>query len=71
MISFEVAKMTTCSVCADAVIYLGPKLLASGERFCSRVCAEIHRAITPGVWIDASELAPGGSLHERPELWFD
>lgn len=70
-ITFEVAKMTGCAVCADPVIFLGPAVLDGGERFCSDVCVAIDMAITPGVWIDASELAQGGSLHDRPELWMD
>ena len=71
MIQFEVAKMTSCAICRDPVIYLGPEVLASGKRFCTDVCDALYRAITPGVWVDASELAPGGSLHNRPELWTD
>ena len=63
--------MTSCVVCADPVIYLGPELLSSGNRYCSEVCSVVYRQITPGIWIDASELAPGGSLHNRPEVWSD
>ena len=70
-ITFEVGKMTGCAICAEPVIYLGPKVLASGERFCSEVCCAIDLAITPGTWVDASELAQGGSLYNRPELWSD
>jgi hypothetical protein len=70
-ISFEVAKMTGCAVCGEPVIFLGPEVLASGERFCSDVCVAIDQAIAPGTWVDASELAQGGSLRDRPELWFD
>jgi hypothetical protein len=68
---FEVAKMTGCAICGEPVIFLGPKVLANGERFCSEVCCVIDQAITPGHWVDASELARGGSLHNRPELWSD
>jgi len=71
VIVFEVAKLVRCQVCGDPVIYLGPKVLANGRSFCSEVCVAIDMAITPGVWIDASELAPGGYLHNRPELWFE
>jgi hypothetical protein len=63
--------MTRCVVCGGPVIYLGPELLESGNRYCSEVCWTIYRQITPGVWIDAEELAPGGSLYNRPELWSD
>ncbi len=68
---FQVAKMTGCAVCRDPVIFFGPEVLASGKRFCSEVCSLIYRQVTPGRWVDASEIAPGGSLHDRPELWSD
>ena len=70
-IRFEVAKITGCAICREPVIFLGPSVLATGERFCSNVCVAIDQAITPGIWVDASELAPGGSLYGRPELWLD
>lgn len=63
--------MTRCVTCADPVIYLGPRLLAAGNSYCSEVCGVIYRYVTPGVWIDANELAPGGRLYDRPELWFE
>jgi hypothetical protein len=71
MIGFEVAKMTRCVVCADPVIYLGPAILEFGRSYCSEVCCTIYKQLTPGRWVDAEELAPGGSLHNRPELWSD
>jgi hypothetical protein len=70
-IRFEVAKMTGCAVCREPVIYLGPRVLEGGECFCSDTCVAIDQAITPGQWVDAGELAPGGSLHDRPEIWLD
>lgn len=70
-ITFEIAKMTGCAVCASPVIYLGPAVLANGERFCSEVCSVIDVVRSPGRWISADELGQGGELFNRPELWFD
>lgn len=71
MIRFEVAKMTRCAICGDPVIFLGSSTLQDGRRYCSDVCSIISDQISPGIWVDASELAPGGSLHNHPELWSD
>jgi len=68
-VRFELVKLAPCIICADPVIYAGPTLLQNGPRICSPTCDRIWNAITPGIWIDASELAPGGSLNNRPELW--
>jgi hypothetical protein len=70
-IRFELVKLTGCAVCADPVIFIGPFVLEHGRRICSEICDVLYKAITPGVWVDASELAPGGGLHNRPELWVD
>ncbi len=70
-IEFAVAKMVKCTTCESPVIYLGPAILANGRRFCTDLCDALARAIGPGTWVDATELAPGGSLNNRPELWSD
>lgn len=69
MIQFEIAKMTWCAICAEPVIFLGPSVLEHGPRYCSEVCSVVSKAVAPGIWVDACELAPGGSLYDRPELW--
>ena len=61
-IRFEVAKMTGCAICAEPVIFLGPSVLQSGPRFCSDACALLWKLLSPGIWVDASELAPGGTI---------
>jgi hypothetical protein len=58
-----------CAVCPDPVIYRGPALLSNATTFCDETCARIWDAITPGEWIDANELMPGGRFHDRPDIW--
>ena len=65
-VTFEVVKLTECSVCAEPVIFCGPRSLERGRRFCSIICDRIDDARSPGRWIDASVLI-GDGLEDRPD----
>jgi len=60
-----------CAVCAETVIYSGPELLRNANLTCSDVCGVLYDLVTPGYWVDASELMEGGCFHNRPDLWTD
>ncbi len=67
---FDVVKLTSCKVCGSPVIYCGATFFAESKRLCSDVCVAIDDALVPGTWVDASEMAEGGSLHHRLlEIW--
>ncbi len=66
----EVISLKRCAICTNSVLYRGPAMLADGAiMFCDSVCARIWDAATPGQWVDAAELMPGGRLHDRPDIW--
>jgi len=65
----EVLVIKRCVTCAEMALYRGPSLLQGGFIFCSSACEMLWGAVTPGRWIDASELMPGGRLHDRSDIW--
>ena len=65
----EIFVLKRCAICPDLVIYRGPSLLRKAKIFCSEVCEKIDDAVTPGSWVDAADLMPGGPLHDRPDIW--
>lgn len=67
----EVTLLKRCAICPESVIYKGPRLLSNASVFCDATCQRIWDAITPGEWLRASELMPGGCLHNRPDTWMD
>jgi len=71
MSSFEVVMLSPCSICGDPTLVIAPAVLAYGKRLCSDVCATIDDQLSPGEWIDAAAIAPGGRFADRPEIWKD
>ena len=65
----EVLVLKRCAVCPEMTLYKGPRLLQGGVVHCGETCEVLWYAITPGRWIDASELMPGGRYHALPEIW--
>lgn len=37
--TFETVKLVRCSSCFEQVIFAGPRVLETGNRFCSETCA--------------------------------
>jgi hypothetical protein len=67
----DVMMLKRCEICAEAAYFSGPLSLAvTAIVFCGTTCARIWDAITPGEWIDASEMMPGGRIHDRPDIWY-
>lgn len=58
-----------CAMCSNSAFYDGPEMLKDAAVWCSEVCELLYDLLTPGEWIDASELMRGGRLSERPDLW--
>lgn len=58
-----------CAICPEPVMFSGPSLLSNAVVWCGETCERIWDAMTPGQWIDAAELMPGGRFHDRPEVW--
>lgn len=58
-----------CASCPEMVLYWGPAALRNASVWCSEVCEVLWDAITPGAWIDAAELMPGGQYFDRPDIW--
>lgn len=56
-------------MCAETVLYNGPEELRDASVWCSDVCELLWDLVTPGEWIDASELLRGGLYYDRPDLW--
>jgi endogenous inhibitor of DNA gyrase (YacG/DUF329 family) len=67
----EITVLKPCAICVDLVLYRGPSMLRAAKVFCSQTCAVIYDLITPGYWVDAAEIMPGGRFHDRPEIWAD
>lgn len=65
----DIIIMKRCASCPEMVLYWGPTSLRNASVWCSDVCEALWDAITPGRWIDAAELMPGGCLHDRPDIW--
>lgn len=65
----EVLVLKRCRICPEMALYKGPALLMGGMVFCSRTCEALWVAVTPGQWVDAAELAPGGRYYDRTDIW--
>lgn len=65
----EVMVLKRCAMCPEPVIYTGPDLLRDAKVFCGEVCALLWDLVTPGEWIDACELMPGGRLYDCRDIW--
>jgi hypothetical protein len=71
-IVFEIVKLRACAQCRGPVIYCGFDVPDDCIwSYCSDECQMIYRRNEGGIWVDASELAPGGTLYDRPDLWSD
>ena len=71
-VTLEVVKLTPCFVCGIPVIYFGPKVFEDSKRLCSTICVAIDDVLTPGHWVDATEMMEGGRLHDHlPDIWSD
>ena len=60
-----------CAMCPETVLYQGPAMLRAASVWCSDLCYKLDDILTPGYWLDASEMMRGGQLHDRPDLWMD
>ncbi len=65
----DVLVLKRCPICKDPVLYEGPDILRDAIVWCGVPCAAIWDAITPGQWINASEIMQGGRFHNRPDIW--
>ena len=67
----EVLALKRCAACAEMALYRGPSLLLGGFAFCSETCMILWDVVTPGLWVEACELMPGGRYYNRPDIWTD
>ena len=65
----HIVLLKRCAICPGLVLYEGPSMLSNASVFCSETCERIWDAVTPGEWISAEELMPGGRFHDRPDVW--